>query len=117
MSESRGASSHRYSRGAWDKGQFSGALVSPAADNPLGKIAAAEDPSAERGEGSVARSTHDNLRRALSKDAGVSSIWVGVFVPGTWYPHHPPVLVVIELELHQNSKAMEPETKGYNTYV
>ena len=35
--------------------------------------------------------------------------------PGTWYPHHPPVLVVIELELHENSKAMEPRTKGNNT--
>ena len=28
----------------------------------------------------------------------------------------PPVLVVIELELHQNSKAMEPGTKGSNTF-
>ena len=123
-SESRGASNHRCSRDALVEGQSAGPFVSPAAKNSLGRIAAAEDPSAERGgEDSVARSRHDNLpssprkapERAFSKDTGVSTIWVGVLVPGAWYPHHPPVLVVIELELHHNSKAMEPETEGDNT--
>ena len=84
MSGSRGASNHRCSRDARVKGHFSGALLSPAAENPLGRIAAAEDPSAERGgEGSVARSRHDNLPsspskasgRAFSKDTGVSTIY------------------------------------------
>ena len=82
-SESRGASNHRCSRGARVKEQFSGALLSPAAENPRGRIAASEDPSAEReGEGSVARSRQGNLPsspskgsgRAFSKDAGVSTI-------------------------------------------
>ena len=30
--------------------------------------------------------------------------------PGTWYPHHPPVMVVLELALHQNSEVMESGT-------
>ena len=49
-------------------------------------------------------------RNEVWKVEGVSTFSLGVLVPGTWYPHHPPVLVLIELELHQNSKAMEPET-------
>ena len=85
-------------------------------------IAVVEDPSAECGEGSVASSRHDNLPRSPAivsrnevwKVEGVSTILVGVLVPGTWYPHHTPILVVMELELHQNSKAMEPGTKGNN---
>ena len=108
MSESRGASNHRSSRGDRVKGQFSGALVSPAAEKPLDRITADEDPSEERGgEGSVARSTRDNLPSSPSKasgiwksfpegvveseiftkDARVSTRWVGVLVPGSWYPH------------------------------
>ena len=96
MSESRGARNHRCSRDARVNGQSAGRLLFPAAENPQGIIAAAEDPSAERGgEGLVARSRHDNLPsspskasgRAFSKDTGVSTVWVGVLVPGTWYPH------------------------------
>ena len=68
MSQNRGASNLRCSRGARVKGQFSGALLNPAAENPLGRIAAAEEPSAERGgEGSVARSIRDNLPSSPSK--------------------------------------------------
>ena len=74
---------------------FSGAFLNPAAENPLGTIATAEDPSEGRGgEGSVARPRRHNLSnspskdsgRAFSKDAGVSTIWVGVLVSGTSYP-------------------------------
>ena len=58
---------------------------------------AAEDPSAECGEGSVASSRHDNLpkspsmfsRNKVGKVAGVSTIGVGLLVPGTWYVHIP----------------------------
>lgn len=57
-----GASSSRCSHGARVKIRSSGAFLNPAADYPPGRIAAAEDPSAERGdEGSVARSKQDNL--------------------------------------------------------
>ena len=47
MSESRGASNHRCSRDAPAKRQLVGALLSPAAENLLGRIAAAGDLSAE----------------------------------------------------------------------
>lgn len=68
MSESRGACNHRCYRGARVIGQFSGAFLNPASDHPLGKIAAAEDPPAERGaEGSVARSGHGNPPSSPSK--------------------------------------------------
>ena len=49
MSESRGASNHRCSRDARVKGQSAGGFLSPVAESPLGRLAAAEDPSAERG--------------------------------------------------------------------
>ena len=116
------ASSCHCSRGTRVKVSSSGAFLSPDAENLPGCIAAAEDLSAECGEGSVARSRHHNLPRYPStasrsgvwKKAGVATIFVGVLAPGTWYPHHPPVFVVRELGLHQNAKAMEPETKCYN---
>ena len=67
-------------------------------------------------------SRHDNLSISPSM-ASRNKVWktrgFDIFPrrvgPGTWYPHHPPVLVVIELELHQNSKAMEPGTKRVTT--
>ena len=45
------------------KGLSSGAFQSPAAENPPGDIAAAEEPSAECREGSVASCRHDDLPR------------------------------------------------------
>ena len=54
-------------------------------------------------------------RNEVWKAEGVSTFSPRRVGPGTCYPHHPPVLLVIELELHQNSKAMEPGTKGNNT--
>ena len=68
-------------------------------------------------------SRHDNLpsspsmasRNEVWKTEGVSTFSFGVLVTRTWYPNHLPVLVVIELELHQTSKEMEPETKRNNT--
>ena len=121
MNESKGrVGSCQCFLGTGVNGPSSGAFLSPAAENPPGCRAAAEDPSAECAEGSVASSIHYNLLRSPStasrsvvwKKAGVSTIRVGVLIPGTWYPHHP-VLAVKELALHQKSKAMEPETKGH----
>ena len=74
-------------------------------ENPPGDLSAAKDPFAECGEGLVTSSRYDNLPRSLSiassnevwKVEGVSTFSLGVLVPGRWYPHHPPVLVVIEL--------------------
>ena len=69
MSESRGASNHRCSRGARVERQFSGAFPNPAAEDPLGRISAAEYQSAERGgEDSVTRSRHDYLPSSPTGD-------------------------------------------------
>ena len=35
--------------------------------------------------------------------------------PGTWYPYHPPSLVVLELALHQKLRSMESGTRCTNT--
>ena len=64
----------------------SGALLSPVAENSPGCIAAAEDPSAECGEGSVASSRHDNLPSSPSM-ASRNEVWkvefsLGVLVRG-----------------------------------
>ena len=122
ISERTASSCHR-SLDTRVKGPSSGAFQSPDAENPPGDISAAEDPSVECGEGSVASfqtwqspefPEHGLQKRSLEGRRGFD-IFPRRVGPGTWYPHHPPVLVVIELELHQNSKAMEPGTKGNNT--
>ena len=87
--------------------------------NPLDYISAAEDPSAEcGGEGSVARfqtwqypefPEHGFQKRSL-EDRRSFDIFPRRVGPGTWYPHHSPVLVVLELALHQNSEVMESGT-------
>ena len=46
--------------------------------------------------------------------------WISTYMSrrvgfGSWYPRHPPVLVVMELALHQNSKSIKLETQGYST--
>ena len=53
-------------------------------------------------------------RNEVWKTKGVSTFSLGVLVRGHGIHITPSfsVLVVIELELHQNSKAMEPGTKG-----
>ena len=78
--------------------KFSGAFGSPAAENPLGLVAPAGDSSAERGgekapwrdpDTTISRVPRAKLMEELPrKGAGVSTIWVGVLVPGTWYPHY-----------------------------
>ena len=56
---------------------------------------------------------HGSMKRSLEERRGFDiPRRVG---PGAWCQHHPPALVVIELELHQNSRAMETGTKGNNT--
>ena len=46
------------------------------------------------------------------ENGGVSTIWVGVFVHGTWYAHRPRVLVVIELEAQHKPERNETRDKG-----
>ena len=93
------ASSCRCSLGARAKGPASGVFLNPAADNTSGGIAGAEDPLGGCGvEGSMASywkspdiPERDFQKRSL-EGAGVSTIWLGVLVPGTRYPHHPSLL-------------------------
>ena len=67
----------------------------------------------------MACSRHDNLpcspsdssRNDVWKVEGVSTFSLGMFVRGHGIHIYPPVLVVIELELHQNSKVTEPYTR------
>ena len=72
-----------------------GGFQSPAAENPPGDVSAAEDPSAECGEGSVASfqtwqspeiPEHGFHKRSLEGRRGFD-IFPRCVGPGTWYPH------------------------------
>ena len=112
--EQRASSCYCY-RGARVKGPSSEAFLRPAVENPPGGRAPVVDLSvACGGEGSVARSRHYDFLRSASTACrsgtcrkGGFQLCAGVLVPGTCYPHHPPVLVVTVFALHQNSKAIK----------
>ena len=109
------------------KGPSSGAFQSPAAENLPGGIAASEHPCAEYGEGSVASSRHakspeipeHGFQKRIPEGSWGFDISVRVLLPGTWCPHHPLGLVVIELELHQNAyfKSNGTRDKGQQRLV
>ena len=100
------------------KGPSNGAFPSPAAENPPGDMAAAEDPPAECGEGSVASSRLDNLPRSSSM-VSRNEVWslegrfsLGVLVPRICYPHMLRIKHQVHMAQHQNENT-EPEPQPF----
>ena len=66
-------------------------------------------------------SRHDNLlsfpSSRVSGDRRGFEIFSRRVGPGTWYPYHPPVLVVLELALHQKLKKQWNQGQGVLTRI
>ena len=61
----------------------------------------------ENGEIKVLSGQHNGRLQQLARLSVASSpvaSRLGVLIPGAWYPHQPPVLVVIELERMENEE-------------